>query len=100
MATNDARGRNKTTPPPLAPDWKWATTSQLVALLGLTIEQWYWLRASGQAPAGYKGIGGKEIRYARSDFDAWLAARRIETGQPCPSVAEQRLRVKNENPAT
>lgn len=93
MATNDARRRDKTPPPPLAPDWQWASTSQLCELLGLDVTAWYWLRSSGQAPPGYKGIGGKEIRYARADFDEWLAARRIESGEPCRSIADQRLRV-------
>jgi hypothetical protein len=97
VTNNDTRRRARTPrrdkagPSPLPDDWKWATTSQLCALLNLTTEQWYWLRSSGQAPAGYKGIGGKEVRYARADFDEWLAARRIETGQPCRSV-EQRTR--------
>jgi predicted DNA-binding transcriptional regulator AlpA len=68
------------------------TAEQVCDILKKTPDQLYHMNRKGTAPPRYR-IDGRNLRYRRGDLQAWLQSRRIEAGQPCPSVADQRLRV-------
>ena len=57
---------------------EWSTTSQVCAWFGIPRTSWYCLRSRGETPHAYR-LGSKELRYRKSDIEAWLKSR-IESG--------------------
>ena len=61
------------------------TLSELAAHLSVSVQTLYDLRSKGRGPRGFRV--GRELRFRRSEVDAWLARLEAADGERHPSGA-------------
>jgi excisionase family DNA binding protein len=63
------------------------TLSELAAVLTVSVQTLYDLRSKGRGPRGFRV--GRELRFRRSEVDAWLARLEAADGHRHPAGAQR-----------